>query len=177
MSNLGPITLGDLGDLGDRPAAAVSRPSVPPRPTRGRGRALAALIDEVSALHRRLGGIVGRGNGRAPVSVGQRDILKELGRQGPRTVPQMARTRSLSRQHVQSQVNGLAGDGYVELIDNPAHKRSRRVRLTPRGRELLEEMDRGRAYVFSRLDVAASVEELRRATAVLGRLREVLEEE
>lgn len=72
------------------------------------------------------------------VSVGVRAVLDQLRRGGPLTVPQLAAGQSLSRQFVQRMVNEAAAAGFVELVDNPAHRRSRLVRLTGRGQEVID---------------------------------------
>jgi DNA-binding MarR family transcriptional regulator len=93
---------------------------------------------------------------------------------GPQTVPQLARERSVTRQHVQALVNPLVEAGYVELLDNPAHRRSRLVGLTESGRELVTGMDCRESEALSALGVAAPGEELRRAAEVLRSVRESL---
>lgn len=55
----------------------------------------------------------------------------------PQTVASLARALSLTRQSVQRLVNELAGEGLLELIDNPAHRRARLVRLLPAGEAVL----------------------------------------
>jgi DNA-binding MarR family transcriptional regulator len=72
-------------------------------------------------------------------------------------------------------VNPLAEAGYVELLANPAHRRSRLVDLTQRGRELVSGMDVRESEALSALEIAAPGEELRRAADVLRSLRESLE--
>lgn len=67
------------------------------------------------------------------VSAGVRAVLDLLRRNGPMTVPEMGRAQSLSRQFVQRTVNDAEADGLVELVVNPAHRRSRLVRPTPAG--------------------------------------------
>ncbi len=169
MSRLGPLTLGTLSQ--------ERRPFAPPlaqtreeatRRSGSRGAAIRSLIDETAALYRTLR----RGFEEVCVtSGGQRDVLRELDRQGPRTVPQMARSRSVSRQHVQSHVNELASQGYVVLVDNPAHKRSRLVELTEEGKRLILETLGSEAQVLAQLDVEASIEDIAAAVKVLRRVR------
>ena len=67
-------------------------------------------------------------------------FLHSLGVDGPQTVPQLARTRPVTRQHIQQIANEAAADGLIEFIDNPAHKRSKLLRLTPKGRRWDAEM-------------------------------------
>jgi DNA-binding MarR family transcriptional regulator len=88
----------------------------------------------VGPLYRRVLRAVEQGEPIEGVSVGVRAVLDLLARGGAMTVPQMGRTQSLSRQFVQRMVNDAAADGLVEMVDNPAHRRSRLVRLTGTGR-------------------------------------------
>lgn len=59
---------------------------------------------------------------------------------GPQTVAGIARTMGLTRQSVQRTTDLLAGERIVEYVDNPAHRRAKLVRLTPRGQGLLQEL-------------------------------------
>jgi DNA-binding MarR family transcriptional regulator len=63
-----------------------------------------------------------------------RAVLEFLQAQGPTPVPHIARSRGVSRQHIQTIVNELLDEGLVELRDNPAHRRSCLVALTAAGR-------------------------------------------
>ncbi len=46
----------------------------------------------------------------------------------------------MTRQHIQQIANEAAADGLIEFIDNPAHKRSKLLRLTPKGERVDAEM-------------------------------------
>lgn len=102
--------------------------------------ALDALIEAASALHRRIRAVRDEVHHLEGMPGGSRAILRELERRGPQTVPQMARERPASRQHVQTMVNRLHRDGYVEFVPNPAHRRSHLVQLTERGGRRVERM-------------------------------------
>jgi DNA-binding MarR family transcriptional regulator len=94
---------------------------------------LAEVYLLVGPLYRRVLRAVEENERIEGVSVGVRAVLDLLARNGPLTVPQMGRAQSLSRQFVQRMVNDATASGLVELADNPAHRRSRLVRLTERG--------------------------------------------
>jgi DNA-binding MarR family transcriptional regulator len=79
----------------------------------------------------------------------------------------------VSRQHIQNIVNGLREDGLVELIDNPAHKRSRLVTLTPEGEKLVEKMSRLEAQVLNELVAGIPAEDLHRTADVLRSLKDL----
>jgi DNA-binding MarR family transcriptional regulator len=70
----------------------------------------------------------------AGVTAAQRAVLERLSRGGAQTVPAIARSRDVSRQHVQKVVDGLVATGLVMTRDNPAHKRSPALALTEAGR-------------------------------------------
>jgi DNA-binding MarR family transcriptional regulator len=90
-------------------------------------------------------------------------------------VPQLARAHSVSRQHIQALVNPLAEEGLVEFVDNPAHKRSRLVRLTATGKEHIAGLTRRESSLLSQHGPAVADEDLRAATQVLRIVAEALE--
>lgn len=94
---------------------------------------LQALLDVVWTAHkvRAVGGRAGAVNAAGGGTWG---ILHTLACCGPKTVPQIARMRPVARQHIQTLANELEELGFIEFIDNPAHKRSRLVILTEAGR-------------------------------------------
>lgn len=136
--------------------------------------AVESLVDETRLLFHRLKLAAEQLHGAAQITAGMRGVLFGLDRSGPQTVPQMARARPVSRQHIQMLVNPLVARGCVELIDNPAHKRSKLVRLTPAGRRLVERMRRREATVLRALGKGISEKQFRSAAAVLRAVREAL---
>ena len=113
----------------------------------------------VAALHR-----------DSDVSVGMRAVLESVIDGGPQTVPQMARVRPVTRQHIQGLVNALLAGGYVEYVDNPAHKRSKLVSPTARGLRVFQEMRARENEAFKRVRLDATPEEFEAATKVLRSL-------
>jgi DNA-binding MarR family transcriptional regulator len=141
----------------------------------GRAGALSALIDEATALFHRLKVAAEQVHQQGSVSAGRRGLLRSLASGGPQSVPQLARARPVSRQLVQTLVNGLLADGYVEYAENPAHRRSHLVRLTRAGRALVAQMDRRERGILNGLDLGISRSELVSAASTLRRLRSALE--
>ena len=137
--------------------------------------ALMGLIDEAVALYLRLQVLTEELHGHSELSRACRGILQDLYRLGPRTVPQLARGRPVSRQNVLMLVNRLITEGMAESMRNPEHRRSYLVRLTPRGKALLEEMWSRETELLNSLDLDLSNEDLQAAAQVLHRLREALE--
>jgi DNA-binding MarR family transcriptional regulator len=68
------------------------------------------------------------------VSTSMRGVMASLQALGPRTVPELARERPVSRQFMQGVVNELIGGGMAEAVSNPAHLRSSLIALTDKGR-------------------------------------------
>jgi DNA-binding MarR family transcriptional regulator len=99
---------------------------------------LAEVYVLVGPLYRRALRKVELGEEVEGVGVGVRAVLDMLRLGGPMTVPQMGRAQALSRQFVQRMVNDAAGRGWVEAVPNPAHRRSRLIRLTEPGRAVIE---------------------------------------
>ena len=177
IRDYGLLTLGRLAGRPEEDPPAPRRSRRGGRRPRPSPRGMGAVMDQTLALFRRLRLVAEELHGGGPLSGGKRNLLRELERLGPRTVPQMARARSVTRQHVQMHVNDLAGQGYVELVDNPAHKRSKLVRLTEEGEGAVALMRRREVRLLSQLDVAATEEELRNAANVLRAVRGAFESE
>jgi DNA-binding MarR family transcriptional regulator len=137
--------------------------------------ALESMFEETFALFQQLRATGDNIYVKNPLSEGMRSVLRGLERFGPQTVPQLARRRQCSRQRVQLLVNDLVDDDYVVLIENPAHKRSSLVDLTPRGRSLIEAMHRREMMLLRGLEVNVPANELREAAAVVRSVRNRLE--
>jgi len=114
--------------------------------------------------------------GQGRHSSGRRSILKSLGELGPQTVPQMARSRSVSRQHIQKIVNELRDDGLVRPTPNPAHRRSKLIELSPAGRRMLESMDEREEALMAFLGEGLVLEDVRKATEIVRHVRGRLED-
>jgi len=109
-----------------------------------------------------------------PITLGMRAVMEFLARNGPTAVPDVARGRHVTRQHIQALVNDLLELRLVALVDNPAHRRSALVRLTPEGQKGIERMKRRERQFFDALELKTRADDLRRATAVLSAVREAL---
>ncbi len=137
--------------------------------------ALETLLAEAGALFHRLRHDSELLHERGEFSSGMRAILRSLERIGPQTVPQMARARPVSRQYVQRLVNDLAAEGSVEPIENPAHKRSRLIRITENGRRALVRMERREKSALDGLVFGVDRTEMARAAETLRKVRQVFE--
>jgi len=147
-------------------------------PGEAQASALGRLFEATTALFHRLRAAAAQVHGQGELTAGRRGVLRDLERLGPQTVPQMARRRPVSRQHIQTLVNALIADGLTEAVENPAHRRSRLVRLTASGRALVEAMRRREARILAAIPLDLGrhgTRDLERAAEVLNRVRAALE--
>lgn len=118
------------------------------------------------AAGRKIGAVTARG--------GLWGLLRSLDVEGPQTVPQLARSRPVARQHIQKLANEMAAEGLVEFVDNPAHRRSKLVRLTKKGAAAYDALtDRVRGLTED-LARGMNAGELKTTARVLRALRERL---
>lgn len=98
-------------------------------------------------------------------------------RSGPLPVSAIAREMGLARQSVQRTADLLAGDGIVEFVDNPSHRRAKLVRPTYRGQEVLGQISQRQVAWTNALSEALPFGEkrVREALEVLRHLRTEIE--
>ena len=150
---------------------------IPPNPTStlpGARASLETLLAEVAALANQLKKTMALMPQQDNSPQGGSSILHTLGRLGPQTVPDIARTRALSRQNIQILVNRLVSQGFVAVTPNPAHKRSGLIELTDRGRGLLATVMEQEATSLESLLPHVPQARLVPAARLLRRLRELL---
>ena len=103
------------------------------------GEALYELLVQVPRLNRLLKSLSAEEEPRW--TIGLWGLLRDIKIDGPRTVPQIARARRLTRQQIQKLVDDAEAKGLVGFRQNPNHKRSRIVALTLDGTALFERID------------------------------------
>jgi DNA-binding MarR family transcriptional regulator len=141
----------------------------------GQVTALMRLFDEIPALFQRLRAVAGDVHGRDVPSAGLRGVLRSLDRLGPQTVPQLARARPVSRQHIQVLVNALLEDGLVATEENPAHRKSPLLGLTAKGKRQLRPMHEREMELLANARLELPAKDLERVSDTLGSLRSFLE--
>ena len=139
------------------------------------GAALFDIVVEVSRTFFRLRAAASQIRAVSPWGGGLWGFLRSLRVLGPQTVPQIARARPVSRQRIQRLANEAVESGLVEFADNPAHRRSKLVRLTPEGATLVRQLTEKIADISEDLAHGMDEQELRTTARVLRRLREKLE--
>lgn len=112
----------------------------------------------------------------SPSGEGYWSVLRLLKTNGPQTVPQLARYRYVPRQSVQKLANEMLKDGVIELVNNPAHKRSKLLRLTPKGDIVFQEMNDRIAKLAETLAKQQDAAQLQNAADVVKKLHEQLRE-
>jgi DNA-binding MarR family transcriptional regulator len=138
---------------------------------------LVKVLDEAVALNFRLLRVAEELHRQGPASSARRGILRTLSDEGPQSVPQMARARTVTRQHVQTLVNSLMEEGLVEVSKNPAHRKSSLIRLTKAGERAVRDHTRREAVLVKEVTPDVDSLDLEGACEVLRRVREFLESE
>jgi DNA-binding MarR family transcriptional regulator len=134
---------------------------------------------KLRAFGRRTGFISARG--------GVWGLLRSLRLGGAQTVPALARSRPVSRQHIQMLADAMAADGLIAFKPNPAHKRSPLVTITAKGEQLYEALAKKLGAISDDLaadmdarKIAAAAETLKQLAgkidAILGDAEEEEEE-
>ncbi len=142
-----------------------------PKPRSEAGKALFDLGMEVIHTYFRLRAAGERIGATPPAGAGSFGLLRSLKSSGPQTVPQLARTRGVSRQHIQILANGLVEQGLVEFVDNPAHRRSRLLKITDLGERRLAQVTQRIEEAYEDISAGMDPDEIRAAIKVLAELR------
>ena len=130
------------------------------------------LINEVRLLYQSLIQLGDQIHAGSNISMGMRAVLEYLDRNGATTVPQMARTRRVTRQRIQTLVNALQQMDLVAARDNPASKRSPLITLTTAGSATIQQMRKREGEL---MQVPVADQKILDATATLAELRNALE--
>ena len=137
------------------------------------GEAMFEVVIETFATSFRLRA-AGRKIGAVTATGGLWGLLRSLSLEGPQTVPQLARSRPVARQHIQKLANEMAADGLVEFVDNPAHRRSKLVRLTRKGAAVYDALTERVHGLTEDMARGMNAGELRTTARVLHALRDRL---
>jgi DNA-binding MarR family transcriptional regulator len=124
---------------------------------------VAQCFFKIRALGQKTGFITGWGGGAF-------GFMRSLALLGPLTVPQIAQMRPTSRQRMQRLANELAAEGLVEFIDNPKHRRSKLVRLTPKGDTRYRELNARLLSIASTMGVALSEADIRKTIEIVRQM-------
>jgi DNA-binding MarR family transcriptional regulator len=134
---------------------------------------LLAVIREVRTGFNRLKAVADGLHRDLAINASMRAVLEAVAA-GEQTVPQIARARSVARQHIQVNVDALLEAGLVVLRDNPGHKRSAFVVPTARGRQVFATMQARERVLLDRLAAGHDEGQLAAALSVLRDLNQQL---
>ncbi len=107
---------------------------------------------------------------QAGLSVGTRAVLEQLVENGPKSVPDMARSLMVERQYIQRCVNSLLTDGLVSRTPNPAHKKSWLIDLEKEGRDRFQILKIDELAILDAVSASLSPSEIRSAIKVMAAL-------
>jgi DNA-binding MarR family transcriptional regulator len=97
-------------------------------------------------------------------------FMRSLALLGPLTVPQIAEMRPTSRQRMQRLADELAAEGLVKFVDNPRHRRSKLVQLTPKGEARYRAMNARLLTIASTMGLPLSEADVRKTAAIVRHL-------
>ena len=106
-------------------------------------------------------------SGLEGLSPSHRAVLESLLEGGPQTVPALARARPVARQHIQVLVNDLLRMELVETRENPAHRRSPHISVTPRGRRVFTEVRSEESRILKGIKFRLTAKEVRHIASQL----------
>ncbi|SEC26256.1 DNA-binding transcriptional regulator, MarR family [Rhizobiales bacterium GAS188] len=135
-----------------------------------KGEAIAELMLEVAQFFFRIRAVGQKTGFITNWGGGAFGFMRSLALLGPLTVPQIAQMRPTSRQRMQRLADELAAEGLVEFIDNPKHRRSKLVQLTPKGDTRYRELNARFLAIASTLGVGLSEGDVGRTREVVQRL-------
>ncbi len=110
------------------------------------------------------------------VTASMRAVMEILSDGYEKTVPDMARSRGVSRQHIQTNVNGLVGKGWLKTRPNPQDKRTFLISLSETGHSIFREIKTREAREIARMSVLFSEQEIEDVSSFLGLLNQMLQE-
>ena len=105
------------------------------------------------------------------ITASLRAVMEELYPDAQLTVPEIARRKNVTRQHIQQIANQLQEQGLVLFLDNPAHKRSPLVRLTTAGAESFRAIAAREQALLKGLEEEFAGLDLTEAGETLGTIR------
>ncbi len=137
---------------------------------------MTALTAAVRAVFNRLKAFADDLHGDLEVTAAMRAVMETLAAEGAMTVPQIARLKGVTRQHIQLLADALGQGGLATVKENPAHRRSSLIGLTDKGKRTFAKMRAREVPVVASIANEFEAQDLERATALLTRLAARLDE-
>lgn len=137
---------------------------------------MVALTLAVRGVFNRLKALGDELHGDLEITTAMRAVMETLSDVGPMTVPQIAREKGVTRQHVQLLADALVEAGMAAVKENPAHRRSSLIALTEKGKRAFAKMRAREAPIVEQIAAPFDAHDLDRAAAVLTRLAASIDE-
>ncbi len=138
---------------------------------------LYTLMTQVRRCFNQMKGLAEQMHQDLGINPSMRAVMETLAASGRQTVPAIARAKGVSRQHIQTIMNGLLASKLAILIDNPAHKRSPLFDLTQQGKSHFTEIKRREQEPLQRLSDALPAKKIGQSIEGLMLLNQQLEDE
>ncbi len=110
------------------------------------------------------------------LTTSMRAVLEDLHSGGMQTVPDIARGKNVSRQHIQQLADALVQDGFAVFQDNPGHKRSKLRAMTAKGAEAYAEIRGREMRALAEAGRSIDPDEVKASIATLRTFRRLLGE-
>ncbi|MFQ5469714.1 MAG: MarR family winged helix-turn-helix transcriptional regulator [Gammaproteobacteria bacterium] len=109
------------------------------------------------------------------INASQRAVLEFLHQHQPQTVSNIAREKTVSRQHIQTVVNELLPLKLIQALENPAHKRSPLISMTEKGKNLFRQINQQEIKVLDEMANEFREKNITTSTRTLNALNDYLQ--
>jgi DNA-binding MarR family transcriptional regulator len=109
------------------------------------------------------------------ITAAMRAVLEALYEHGTQTVPQIARSKKVTRQHIQTLADKLLANKLIASEENPKDRRSPLLRLSEHGETVVERMRTREVRVLTEMSHALDDCDVDVALTTLDTLRTYLE--
>lgn len=137
---------------------------------------MTALTAAVRAVFNRLKALGDDVHADLGVTAAMRAVMETLATEGGLTVPQIAKLKGVSRQHIQLLADALAEADLIAVKKNPAHRRSSLIALTDKGKRTFAKMRAREEPIIEAIAERFDTAELDRAAMLLQRVASLLDE-
>ncbi len=135
---------------------------------------LYAVIGDIRLSFNLLRSMADQMHGVLGINTSQRAVMESLAGQNAKTVPDIAREKGVSRQHIQVITNSLIKARLVRSHSNPDDKRTFLMSLTSHGEKNFIEIQKRETIELERLSAAFSANELQSTHDTLQKLNNLV---
>ncbi|MEX0346465.1 MAG: MarR family winged helix-turn-helix transcriptional regulator [Rhizobiaceae bacterium] len=134
------------------------------------------LIVEIRGAFHDLAEFSSAANADLAITAAMRAVMEYLDGNGAEAVPNIARAKNVSRQHIQQLADALVETGLAKWKDNPRHKRSALLTLTAEGKKRFAEIRRREARALAEIAAKLDETDIQTASDAVSALRAVVNE-